>query len=237
MDYAEMKEKLRREGMAEQKAKFNSTAGTPAQASMRYGSMTDAEEKAVAAKPAPMFETSPLAPTTEPKAMVRGVPEEMTVESYSGVPQKPDVGTARRTLPVGPQPVVEDKPDKVTAFGLTAPVAKMMRDNGMSEADAKQVAYNMVELYKQSNDPQLGAFLRDVADKADKPMTEAEKWRNARIVGGIMGGAVGLGAGAAFAPAWVMKDPVFLSMMAEAPGGAGFLAPEVARRATESPQK
>ena len=34
MDYNEMKEKLRREGMAEQKSKFMSTAGTPAQTSM-----------------------------------------------------------------------------------------------------------------------------------------------------------------------------------------------------------
>jgi hypothetical protein len=82
-DYAEMKEKLRREGMAEQKAKLDSTAGTPAQTSMRYGSMTDAEEKAAAAKPAPMFEAAPIAgaaSATEPKATVRGVPDEMMAE-------------------------------------------------------------------------------------------------------------------------------------------------------------
>ncbi len=44
-DYSAMKEKLRREGLAEQKAKFNSTAGSPAQTSMRYGSMTNEQEQ------------------------------------------------------------------------------------------------------------------------------------------------------------------------------------------------
>ena len=40
--YDEMMNKMRRDGMAEQKAKFMSTAGTPAMVSMRYGSMSDA---------------------------------------------------------------------------------------------------------------------------------------------------------------------------------------------------
>lgn len=192
-DYAEMKEKLRREGMAEQKAKLNSTAGTPAQTSMRYGSMTDAEEKAAAAKPV-------AAPA--PVATVSGVPEEMTAEAYPGVPQKPDMGTARRTTPTGPVPTVEDKPDVTTAFGLRAPVAKMMRDNGMSPEDADKVANNIVEIYKQSNDKQLGSWLRDVADKQTaSTMTDAEKWRNAMVISGLMtGGATGAGELIAGAP-------------------------------------
>lgn len=82
-DYAEMKEKLRRDGMAEQKAKFNSTAGTPAQTSMRYGSMTDAEEKAAAAKPTPMFESAQPSEAKAPTATVRGVPDEMMAEYYA----------------------------------------------------------------------------------------------------------------------------------------------------------
>lgn len=89
MDYNEMKEKLRREGMAEQKSKFMSTAGTPAQTSMRYGSMTDAEEKASAAKPAPMFESAPPSEAKAPTATVRGAPEEMTAEYYAPVAKQP----------------------------------------------------------------------------------------------------------------------------------------------------
>lgn len=202
MDYAEMKEKLRRDGMAEQKAKFNSTAGTPAQTSMRYGSMTDAEEKAAAAKPAPMLETAQPSEAKAPTATVRGVPEEMTAEAYPGIPQKPDMGTARRTTPTGPVPTVEDKPDVTTAFGLRAPVAKMMRDNGMSPEDADKVAYNIVEIYKQTNDKQLGSWLRDVAHKQTaSTMTNAEKWRNAMFIGSLMaGGATGAGGLIAGAP-------------------------------------
>lgn len=215
-----MKDKLRREGMAEQKSKFMSTAGTPAQTSMRYGSMTDAEEKANAAKPAPMFE----APKAAPKGTVVGVPEEMTAEAYPGIPEKPEMGSARRTLPSGPVPVVEDKPDKTTAFGLTAPVAKMMRENGMSDADAKQVAENMVELYKQSNDPNLRAWLEDVAEKQTaSKMTESEKWRNAMIVGGIMGASVGAGAGLATLPAWALTEPVTAMMMPGMGAAAGVV--------------
>lgn len=89
MDYNEMKEKLRREGMAEQKSKFMSTAGTPAQTSMRYGSMTDAEEKASAAKPAPMFESVPPSEAKAPTATVRGAPEEMTAEYYAPAAKQP----------------------------------------------------------------------------------------------------------------------------------------------------
>ena len=50
MDYGALKEKLRREGLAERKAFLDSTAGSPAQTSMRYGSMTDNEEQ-VAERP------------------------------------------------------------------------------------------------------------------------------------------------------------------------------------------
>ena len=133
-----------------------------------------------------MFE----APKAAPKGTVIGVPEEMTAEAYPGIPEKPEMGSARRTLPSGPVPVVEDKPDRVTAFGLTAPVAKMMRENGMSEADAKQVAENMVELYKQSNNPNLRAWLEDVAEKQTaSKMTEAEKWSNAALISALMTGA------------------------------------------------
>lgn len=50
MDYGALKEKLRREGLAERKAFLDSTAGKPAEVSARYPSMTDSEEQ-VAERP------------------------------------------------------------------------------------------------------------------------------------------------------------------------------------------
>lgn len=194
--YDEMMNKMRRDGMAEQKAKFMSTAGTPAMTSMRYGSMTDAEEQAASAKakaasPAP--EAAPAA-APAPKARVRGVPSEMTAEGYAPIKSAAPEGKTQRTVPVGPQPVVEDKPDMFPAYGYEAPLTKMFLDNGMSEADATQVAKNIVEIYKQSGDKSTGQLMRHVADTQTKSkFTPEERARNLMIAGMIAGAGVGAG--------------------------------------------
>lgn len=59
-----MKEKLRREGMAERKAFLDSTAGSPAQTAARYPSMTDSEEQ-VAERP--WFRTSEFDTKLDPE--------------------------------------------------------------------------------------------------------------------------------------------------------------------------
>lgn len=176
-EYYDMKDKMRRSAQDEQTARFKAATGNDP-----YAAEIIAGESRVAAPPA--------APSA-PKGRVRGVPSEMTAERYAPIKSAAPEGKTQRTVPVGPQPVVANKPDMFPAYGYEAPLTKMFRDNGMSEADATQVAKNIIEVYKQSGDKSTGQLMKYVADTQTKSkFTPNERERNLRILFTLMSGAL-----------------------------------------------